>query len=177
MEPGNDIVEFVWSKGIGDAVLEVIRLEGNRASDGCPKDSIVVDLAVVESEMDRVIPHFVLVELPLSNVSMISLVPDSKVVERQTILRHYAVHARYMQQYVQRETEGQLLPLVASWYKKKKLYWFFNFVYKAYNIFNLFKLFFMQERGFSTSTINLDVNGVEQVQSNVFTFKLNYIYI
>jgi hypothetical protein len=66
--------------------------------------------------MDRVIPYFVPVELPLSDVSMISLAPDSKVVERQTILRHYSIHARYMKQYVQRATEGRLTPLVASWY-------------------------------------------------------------
>ena len=70
-------------------------------SDGLPKDSILVDLAVVGREKDRVISHFVPVTLPLSDVSLVSLVFDSQVRERQistsTLLCSYEIHAAIYQ--------------------------------------------------------------------------------
>ncbi|CAI7615246.1 unnamed protein product [Penicillium pancosmium] len=124
-KPGTDIMTYIWSQSLGDAVWEAIRLEDTRPTEdsrvpnGLPKNSILVDLAVVEEKKDRVISHFVQVTLPLSDVSLVSLVSDSQVRERQLLLRYYAVHTRYMQQYIRRGVEGQLHALVLQWYNDR----------------------------------------------------------
>ena len=116
---------YIRRKGLGDAVEEAIPLENDRPAeddrvpDGLPRNSILVDLAVVIQEKNRVISHFVPVGLPLSNVSLVSLVPDSTVRERQILLRHYSVHTRYMRQYIRRGTEGTLNNLLRQWYNDR----------------------------------------------------------
>lgn len=124
-EPYDDIKTYIRNRGLGDAVEEAIPLEDNRPAeddrvpDGLPKNSILVDLSVVIQEKDRVISHFVPVELPLSDVSLVSLVSDSRVRERQILLRHYSVHTRYMRQYIRRGTEGKLNRLLLQWYEDR----------------------------------------------------------
>lgn len=120
-----DVMTYIRSRSLVDAVWEAIPLEemrpagDNRVPDGLPENSILVDLAVVEREINRVIPHFVPVTLPLSDVSLISLVPDSQLWERQILLRHYSVHTKYMQQYIRRVDEGNLHALVNQWYNDR----------------------------------------------------------
>ena len=116
---------YIRGKGLGDAVEEAIPFENDRPAeddrvpDGLPMNSILVDLAVVGQEMESVISHFIPVKLSLSDVSLVSLVPDSTARERQILLRHYSVHARYMQQYIRRETEGKLNRLLVQWYNDR----------------------------------------------------------
>lgn len=70
-EPCDDIMTYIWSKGLGDTVLEAVPLEeirsaaDGRVPDGLPKNSILVGLAEVGREMDR--------------------------------FRHYSIHKRYLQ--------------------------------------------------------------------------------
>lgn len=61
-EPCEDIVTYIDSKGIRDAILEAICLDDTsptaRVPDDRPRDPFLVDLAVLEREWDRVVAHF-----------------------------------------------------------------------------------------------------------------------
>lgn len=122
-EPCEDIVTYIDSKGIGDAILEAICLDDTsptaRVADDRPRDPFLVDLAVLEREWDRVVAHFPYIVRSIKDVSLIILGADSDIPERQNLLRQYLVHRRYLQRYAQRKTEGNVSKLLNAWYNKR----------------------------------------------------------
>lgn len=122
-EPCEDIVTYIDSKGIRDAILEAICLDDTsptaRVPDDSPRDPFLVDLAVLEREWDRVVAHFPSIVGSINDVSLIILRADSDIPERQNLLRQYLVHRRYLQRYAQRKTEGNVSKLLNAWYNKR----------------------------------------------------------
>lgn len=121
-EPYDDLMAYIRSKGLGNAVLEGVPLGQARSTenvcvpDGHPSDAVLVDFAVVEREVDRVVRDFVPITLPLKEVSFVNLAFDSELPERQILLRHYQIYRTYLQQFLERKAKGQVPALVLPWY-------------------------------------------------------------
>lgn len=107
-------------KGLGDAVLEAVSLEDNHSPDHMasasrPKNSILVDLAVVEQDIPRVQRYFSCVESPVNDLSLVIIANDSTDPERQRWLRYLWVYSKYLN--AQAKRSGNASRLGLEWYK------------------------------------------------------------
>lgn len=131
----DDMMEFCRQE-LGDAVWEIILLENapplaeDSIRDGRPRNSRLVNLSVIAAKMDLVVRHFVPVELPLSDVSLVSLPANvdfgnmslpanMDVGSMETLLRHFQVCVRYMKRHFVRNAEGNLPALLRQWYDNR----------------------------------------------------------
>ncbi|OQD67118.1 hypothetical protein PENDEC_c046G07190 [Penicillium decumbens] len=94
-----DPMADVRSKGLDDVVLEGVALEKGHSTahqdkeiDGRPKNSLLVDLAVMVRAIDRVLDHYLSASLPLNDLSLVILDKDSRDPVTRARLRYYSVY-------------------------------------------------------------------------------------
>ncbi|KAJ5473958.1 hypothetical protein N7475_003524 [Penicillium sp. IBT 31633x] len=121
-----DPMADVRSKGLDDVVLEGVALEKGHSTahqdkeiDGRPKNSLLVDLAVVVRAIDRVLDHYLSASLPLNDLSLVILDKDSRDPVTRARLRYYSVYSKYLQQYANRRAVSTMPDIVNDWYDSR----------------------------------------------------------
>jgi hypothetical protein len=79
----------------------------------------LVDLAVVEQGIPRVLGHYRCLELPLNDLSLLVLAEDSNCPDMQTRLRYYSVYSKYLKQYAARRVANDMPDEVTNWYNSR----------------------------------------------------------
>jgi hypothetical protein len=111
----------VTDRGFGGMILEAVPLEGGNSTVHHnilhrPKNSLIVDLAVVEWAISAVKDHFSSVPLPLNDVSLVFLNEDPNDPRTLLLQKHSVVHNKYLQQYAKRLNAGNTPDVVLFWY-------------------------------------------------------------
>jgi hypothetical protein len=126
---GIEIKEDVKTKGLGDVVLDAIVVQElgawRQAQDdhGNAQDAILVDLAVVEGGISRVLEKSGILKFyHLSSDDSIILKQPTKDLESKKALCFYRLHSRYPYKYGRRqnlaERWGSKVPLcLKTWYE------------------------------------------------------------
>jgi hypothetical protein len=106
-----DIMAYIMDEGLGDAVLEDVPLEDTPSGHiNRIKGSIMVDLAVVDTELHRVRDHFRCTSLPLNDLSLIN------IPRGHNWLRSFWVYSAYLRRSTRAIESGNTPIPVLEWY-------------------------------------------------------------
>ncbi|OKP10489.1 hypothetical protein PENSUB_4094 [Penicillium subrubescens] len=111
--------EPLEKQGLDDAVLAAVQLDDNHADHNV---SILVDLAVIKTELSRVQRHFCYVSSSMNDLGLVFIAESSNDPESQRWRRYFWVHSRYLQQHAEAKSSrnaSERMTLVLGWYQKR----------------------------------------------------------